>query len=125
MDQTQNVPNERMLGIAAQLLQKTRSGQVRWVSDIVMEDGYVVYLPNSRIRLDRDKDLNGRSSRVRLQLENDAGRTVGNLVAERDEPGWDVLQNLQAAAAQASSRWTEVLDEVEAALSGPGVVGTR
>ena len=106
------IPREKLTEVASQLLTKTRDHQVRWFPDMGVENGFVTFLPQSRMRV----ALEPVGARIAFVLQNNGDHVVGELSANPAEPAHAMLRKLHEAAAEASTRWDEVLREVEAAV---------
>lgn len=110
--------------IIVSLLKKTEAGQVKWVDarnvgmKNVMEEDYVVLLPNSSINVFRGTEG------VRLNILNSEGNVVMYVEAMNESLN-DVklLEDLLLSAKRKALGLDETLTEIKEILSKEGVIG--
>lgn len=119
------ISEQKMMEIAGQLLKKTKASQVRWLPDMMHEYGSVVRLPHSRVRIFGTHPLDSVATQRGMSVENEFGTTVGELEKPASTPEGGILDDLLEAAIEASQRKETVLNELDEALQGHGVMGGR
>jgi len=119
------ISEAKMIEIAEQLLKKTKASQVRWLPDMMHEYGSVVRLPHSRVRVFGTHPLDSVPTQRGMIVENEFGTTVGELERLATSPEGAILDDLLDAALEASQHKATVLNELDEALQGQGVMGGR
>ncbi len=117
------IPEERVLGIAESLLQKSRNNEVEWSQEGTND--YVVDLAGFRVLITFFSPETEPDSFHFLILDK-AGRTVGRVeeyAGQANDGG--TLRSLYYEAGRYVTKWDSVLAQIEQELNKSGKVGTK
>jgi hypothetical protein len=119
------IPVEKLRAVVKGLLEKTASGQARWLYDEEENYGCALYLPNALIRVLR-KSPAAEPDSIRLVIEdlsNEDPHTVAEWEVQEGDRDWDLLHDLYDKASRVVYHWDKVLAEVETAVNSAGPIG--
>lgn len=108
------------------LLSKTKKKAVEWEGPRISE-GWVVYsvwFPKSSIDIGYNSPANAADSAAAWFYNVDRAQ-VYKIMAEEDEPGWDLLVQLFWEARRTKLKWDETLSDLTDQLEGDAGVGMK
>lgn len=113
--------NDQLLQILAELLEKSRAGNVKWQAGD-RDDEYYVSLAASTLRMQYIRPET-EYDRIAVVVTNIGGRELWRLVAEQDMPGWSEIHELWMEAKRRALGVDATLAEIKREIREQATVG--